>query len=33
MLLMQGVAAFERWYPDVSPPVEIMRAALRDALR
>ncbi len=33
MLLMQGVAAFRRWYPDLAPPVEIMRAALRDALR
>jgi shikimate 5-dehydrogenase len=33
MLLAQGVAAFRRWYPDVAPPEEIMRAALRDALR
>lgn len=32
MLLMQGVAAFQRWYPDIAPPIEIMRAALRDAL-
>jgi shikimate dehydrogenase len=33
MLLAQGVAAFRRWYPDIDPPEEIMRAALRDALR
>lgn len=33
MLLAQGVAAFRRWYPDVSPPDEIMRAALHDGLR
>jgi shikimate dehydrogenase len=33
MLLAQGVAAFRRWYPDLAPPVEIMRAALHDALR
>ncbi len=33
MLLAQGVAAFRRWYPDVVPPIEIMRAALHDALR
>ncbi len=33
MLLAQGVAAFRRWYPDIAPPEEIMKAALRDALR
>lgn len=33
MLLAQGVAAFRRWYPDIAPPVDVMRAALDDALR
>lgn len=32
MLLAQGVAAFRRWFPRRAPPVEIMRAALREAL-
>lgn len=32
VLLGQGVAAFERWYPGLQAPVEIMRAALRRAL-
>lgn len=32
MLLAQGVAAFRRWFPRREPPVEVMRAALRDAL-
>lgn len=29
MLLIQGVAAWQYWFPDVVPPVEVMRAALR----
>lgn len=33
MLLAQGAAAFRRWFPDEDPPVEVMRAALNDALR
>lgn len=32
VLLGQGVASFRRWFPEVDPPVEIMRAALRAAL-
>ncbi|MBX3145653.1 MAG: hypothetical protein KF785_02695 [Gemmatimonadales bacterium] len=28
VLLGQGVRAFERWYPEVPAPVEVMRAAL-----
>lgn len=32
MLLAQGVAAFRRWFPRREPPVEVMRAALREAL-
>lgn len=32
MLLGQGVAAFRRWFPRREPPVEVMRAALREAL-
>lgn len=32
VLLGQGVASFRRWFPEVDPPAEIMRAALRAAL-
>lgn len=32
VLLGQGVAAFRHWFPGISPPVEVMRAALRDGL-
>lgn len=32
VLLGQGVAAFRRWFPEVEPPAEIMRAALRAGL-
>lgn len=32
VLLGQGIAAFERWFPDHRAPVEVMRAALRRAL-
>jgi shikimate dehydrogenase len=32
VLLGQGVAAFERWFPEHRAPVEVMRAALRRAL-
>ncbi len=32
MLVAQGAAAFERWYPGVRAPVEVMRAALRGVL-
>lgn len=33
VLLAQGVEAFRRWLPKVSPPREVMRAALDAALR
>ena len=33
MLVAQGAAAFRRWFPDEDPPVEVMRAAVNDALR
>lgn len=32
VLLGQGIASFRRWFPEVEPPAEIMRAALRDGL-
>lgn len=32
MLVAQGAAAFERWFPGVAAPVEVMRAAVRRAL-
>ncbi len=32
VLLGQGAAAFRHWFPEIDPPVEIMRAALRDRL-
>jgi shikimate dehydrogenase len=33
MLVAQGAAAFRHWFPDEDPPVEVMRAAVSDALR
>jgi shikimate dehydrogenase len=33
MLVAQGAAAFRRWFPQEDPPVELMRAAVNDALR
>jgi shikimate dehydrogenase len=33
MLVAQGAAAFRRWFPAETPPIEIMRAAVNDALR
>ena len=33
MLLAQGAAAFQRWFPTKPAPVEVMRAALNAALR
>ena len=33
MLVAQGGAAFTRWFPDEDAPLEIMRAAVDDALR
>jgi shikimate dehydrogenase len=33
MLVAQGAAAFTRWFPDEVAPVEIMRAAVNEALR
>ena len=33
MLVAQGAAAFERWFPDQVAPVEVMRAAVNAALR
>ncbi len=33
MLVAQGAAAFRRWFPEEDPPVEVMRAAVNDALR
>lgn len=33
VLLGQGIAAFAHWFPGIDPPEDIMRAALRAALR
>ena len=33
MLVQQGAAAFSRFFPDTAAPVEVMRAAVRRALR
>jgi shikimate dehydrogenase len=33
MLVAQGAAAFERWFPALKAPVEVMRAAVSVALR
>jgi shikimate dehydrogenase len=33
MLVAQGAAAFERWFPDERAPAEVMRAAVDAALR
>jgi len=33
VLVAQGAAAFRRWFPEEDPPVEVMRAAVEDALR
>lgn len=33
MLVAQGATAFRRWFPDEDPPVEVMRAAVNEALR
>lgn len=33
MLLGQGTAAFERWFPTEQAPIEVMRAAVEQALR
>ncbi|HWA15167.1 MAG TPA: shikimate dehydrogenase [Gemmatimonadales bacterium] len=33
MLVAQGAAAFRRWFPEEDPPLEVMRAAVNDALR
>jgi len=33
MLVQQGAAAFERFFPDADAPVEVMRAAVQRALR
>jgi shikimate dehydrogenase len=33
MLVAQGAAAFERWFPEKRAPVEVMRAAVNAALR
>ena len=33
MLVAQGAAAFERWYPAKHAPIEVMRAAVNAALR
>lgn len=32
VLLGQGAAAFRHWYPELEPPVEVMRAAIRAGL-
>lgn len=32
VLVAQGAAAFQRWFPNVAPPVEVMRAAVARAL-
>jgi shikimate dehydrogenase len=33
MLVAQAAEAFRRWFPEEDPPVEVMRAAINDALR
>jgi shikimate 5-dehydrogenase len=33
MLVAQGAAALERWFPGVRAPVEVMRAAVNAELR
>jgi shikimate 5-dehydrogenase len=33
MLVAQGAASFERWFPEKRAPVEVMRAAVNAALR
>jgi shikimate 5-dehydrogenase len=33
MLVAQGAAAFERWFPNKPAPVEVMQAAVNAALR
>ncbi len=33
MLVAQGAAGFRRWFPGEDPPVDVMRAAVNDALR
>ncbi|HXE56888.1 MAG TPA: shikimate dehydrogenase [Gemmatimonadales bacterium] len=33
MLVSQGAAAFRCWFPELDPPVELMRAAVEAALR
>ena len=33
MLVSQGAASLARWFPDIHPPVEVMRAAVHAALR
>jgi shikimate 5-dehydrogenase len=33
MLVAQGAAAFERWFPGKRAPLEVMRAAVNAALR
>jgi shikimate dehydrogenase len=33
MLVAQGVAAFQHWFPDEDAPAEVMRAAVEHALR
>ena len=33
MLVAQGAAAFRSWFPEEDPPVDVMRAAVTDALR
>jgi shikimate 5-dehydrogenase len=33
MLVAQGAAAFERWFPGERAPVEVMRAAVNARLR
>ncbi len=33
MLVSQGAEAFRKWFPELDPPVDVMRAAVADALR
>jgi len=33
MLVAQGAQSFRRWFPDEEPPIEVMKAAVNDALR
>jgi shikimate dehydrogenase len=33
MLVAQAAQSFRRWFPEEDPPIEVMKAAVNDALR